>query len=244
MPRGPWKLSKCKGTIRHRKSSIQSLYWQRTKGRKSYLWYKNFSFTKYQSKDEAFAAAKAYHIRKNIEHKVGWNLWRECNPNHVEIQLSKNLTTIMDRESWELFRGKHALRAHKVECSGGWYVVNSKLGRVHVIINETPANMETHHIDLDGLHNCRSNLRSVTHTENMNSTRLRSDNRTGVVGVSLSRKYGSTLGWQVSYTDDTNQRRCKQFRFRADESILQIPVRVLNFNAKKRMQMKRRHGHL
>lgn len=38
---------------------------------------------------------------------------------------------------------------------------------MHREINKTPENMRTDHIDGNGLHNWRDNLRSATHTENM-----------------------------------------------------------------------------
>lgn len=47
---------------------------------------------------------------------------------------------------------------------------------------------EVDHIDGDGLNNCRSNLRPVTHKQNLENRRLNKNNKSGVRGVSWNKR--------------------------------------------------------
>lgn len=78
-----------------------------------------------------------------------------------------------------------------------WYLQNgyatSSKGRMHVLIMEKLTNVQTHketvdHRDMNKLNNARSNLRWATHSQQMRNKRLRENNKSGVVGVSFSKK--------------------------------------------------------
>lgn len=71
-----------------------------------------------------------------------------------------------------------------------------KLLYMHREIMNTPKNMETDHIDGDGLNNCRSNLRICTSRENRCNKRRQKNNTSGFIGVSwhkASNKWRATL---------------------------------------------------
>lgn len=54
---------------------------------------------------------------------------------------------------------------------------------MHRLINDTPGGFETDHINRNRLDNRQSNLRTVTRSENILNSKLRSDNKTGHKGV-------------------------------------------------------------
>lgn len=73
--------------------------------------------------------------------------------------------------------------------------VNNKRFYVHRIIWEVhnghiATGLEIDHIDGDGLNNDPSNLRVVTHHENGKNTRMKSNNNSGLCGVTWSKRYG------------------------------------------------------
>lgn len=55
---------------------------------------------------------------------------------------------------------------------------------LHRAIMGEPAVLHVDHVDGDGLHNRRANLRTVTHAQNQHNAKLRSDNCSGRKGVS------------------------------------------------------------
>lgn len=78
----------------------------------------------------------------------------------------------------------------KQDKSGVWYAARGlRTGKsvkhvyMHRIISNAPDGMETDHVDHDGLHNWRGNLRVCTRAQNQQNTRCRSDNSSGYKGV-------------------------------------------------------------
>jgi hypothetical protein len=72
--------------------------------------------------------------------------------------------------------------------------------RMHRLILGTPDDLEVDHIDGNGLNNCRSNLRHVTRSQNLQNTRKRKNKKTSQYrGVSLIS--GSTL-WTAHISID------------------------------------------
>lgn len=55
---------------------------------------------------------------------------------------------------------------------------------MHRVINQTPDDLITDHIDGNGLNNTRANLRSVTHTQNMQNRQINRNSSSGFKGVS------------------------------------------------------------
>jgi hypothetical protein len=65
---------------------------------------------------------------------------------------------------------------------------------MHRVIMNTPNGMDVDHINGDGLHNVRANLRNCTTTQNLQNTRKRSDNTSGYRGVHWYKARGK---WQA-----------------------------------------------
>ena len=60
---------------------------------------------------------------------------------------------------------------------------------LHRFITNAKTGEEIDHVDMNGLNNCRSNLRIVNKSQNMRNTSIRSDNTSGYKGV-FKIKYG------------------------------------------------------
>lgn len=59
---------------------------------------------------------------------------------------------------------------------------------MHQLINQTPQDFDTDHIDRNPLNNQRSNLRTVTHWQNGHNVAIRETNTSGVKGVSFHKQ--------------------------------------------------------
>ena len=70
---------------------------------------------------------------------------------------------------------------------------------MHRIIMNCPDDKEIDHIDGDGLNNQKSNLRIVTHQENMRNVKVRRSSKSGHTGVSFDRQ---TMKWRATITRD------------------------------------------
>ncbi len=85
---------------------------------------------------------------------------------------------------------------YKWHCSLGYAVRNRRkpdgpgapIIRMHRVINDTPDGMETDHVDGDRLNNRRSNLRSVTMSQNSCNSRTYASNTSGYRGVSWAKR--------------------------------------------------------
>lgn len=81
-------------------------------------------------------------------------------------------------------------------CFNNGYAVRNKLWRsgkpqgiiwMHRIVNNTPENKETDHINRNRLDNRKENLRSVNSSQNAINKGLRKDNTSRITGVNLFR---------------------------------------------------------
>ena len=85
----------------------------------------------------------------------------------------------LSKYKWFFFSGRYAAR-HAPTINGERPII-----RMHRVINQTPDGFETDHIDGDKLNNQSSNLRTVTHSQNLANQKPHSDSRLGVKGVSF-----------------------------------------------------------
>jgi hypothetical protein len=111
----------------------------------------------------------------------------------VEIPLTKGKVVIIDIYDLERV------------CRHNWYADNRNRRRwyavaawrrddgtrttmqLHRFLVEPPPHMEVDHIDGDGLHNCRSNLRLATRSQNSRNSKRPSNNTSGRKGVHWDR---------------------------------------------------------
>lgn len=78
------------------------------------------------------------------------------------IELTRNKYTIVDDDDYEV------LVPHKWYCSATGYAVRTnKAIRMHRVVANAPSGLEVDHINGNRLDNRKSNLRIVTHKQNM-----------------------------------------------------------------------------
>ncbi|MFH1739786.1 MAG: AP2 domain-containing protein [bacterium] len=106
-----------------------------------------------------------------------------------EIQLTHGKVAMVDDEDFE------SLNQHKWHTAdrGMWFyarrTITMESGRrikvlMHRQIIQTPAGMDTDHIDGNGLNNQRENLRNCTRSQNQWNSRINANNTSGAKGVS------------------------------------------------------------
>jgi len=117
-----------------------------------------------------------------------------------KIPLSQGKFTIIDKEDFEW------LNQWKWYCNSYGYAVREKNYGVkngkrvrksiwmHREINKTPKGMDTDHIDRNPLNNKKSNLRTVTHGQNMFNLSKAKNNISGYKGVSWHKE---TQKWRA-----------------------------------------------
>lgn len=119
----------------------------------------------------------------------------------IEIRLaSKNETVkvLLDKEDYDKYKdwawhidGKGYVR-HRKYLGGGRK--NAKYTNIflHRLVNDTPGDKYTDHIDGNKLDNRKSNLRTVTNKQNTHNQKVRSTNTSGYTGVYIDDKYKKT----------------------------------------------------
>lgn len=96
----------------------------------------------------------------------------------------------LSKHRWYARKDLNTYYAQRKEKVGNkWVFVH-----MHRVIAGTPDGMKTDHIDGNGLNNQRSNLRIVTHQENMMNMRKRKDNTSGYKNIYWHKREGK---WMV-----------------------------------------------
>lgn len=80
---------------------------------------------------------------------------------------------------------------------------------MHKAVNQTPTGFDTDHIDRNRLNNQRSNLRTVTHQQNMFNAKLHAKSTSGYKGVFWVERY---KGWRAYLVVDNRQVHIGYFR--------------------------------
>jgi len=98
-----------------------------------------------------------------------------------QIQLTQGKVALVDDEDYEY------LNQWKWHYSLGYAVrtfSDKKTIWMHRLILNTPDNLQTDHINGNGLDNQKKNLRACNHSENQRNKKRRADNTSGYIGVS------------------------------------------------------------
>lgn len=100
------------------------------------------------------------------------------------IELTQNKYTLVDDENFDF------LMQWKWQYRHGYATRNQKIGNyyknifMHRVINKTPEDMETDHVNRNRLDNRKNNLRTVTKRQNQHNRGLSSNNKSGINGIS------------------------------------------------------------
>ena len=106
-----------------------------------------------------------------------------------KIKLTKNKHALVDNEDFEyLSQWKWHTSNSGYAIRNDWNKGKTKKLYMHRIINETPDESETDHINRNRLDNRRINLRTVNHRQNIMNSSKRLDNTSGYKGI--NRQYG------------------------------------------------------
>lgn len=142
------------------------------------------------------------------------------------IQLSDGRQAIVDDEDyaelskykWSYSSKEYAARNTKVD--GKWTKVT-----MHRIVNNTPRGFETDHINRDKLDNRRSNLKTVTPTENRWNTGINANNTSGFRGVYWEKKASK---WKAMCTSNRKQYWLGYFETAEEAAQAYIDFRLEN----------------
>lgn len=109
------------------------------------------------------------------------------------IELTQGKRAIVDDEDYDW------LSQYKWFYDTGYAVTKKHIDgrrktKMHRLINQTPNGLDTDHINRNRLDNRRSNLRTVTHQQNLYNNRLRPNNKSGHPGICLHKPNNK---WQV-----------------------------------------------
>lgn len=218
---GPWRPGKYGGGV----LKVASRAWMsqlRTKN--GYLW--RVRFTESEHGEHAHAKAKAYHKEMCVQNGKVKNMWRPLHPNHIEIRLSQNTTTIVDQATYEIIKD-YTWSLHK---NKKMYYPQSRIHNevvlLHQLILETKGkkmSVKVDHLDRDGLHNCSDNIWQVFGSQNERNCTRRSDNVSGVTGISV---YDNA--WNVECMKNGNRYR-KSFKIPQGHDPTDIPANVLAY---------------
>lgn len=112
------------------------------------------------------------------------------------LKLANGQKTIVDRDDYEW--AKH-FSWYMTTSGYAYHTTYEGKGKsrkhiaipLHRIINQTPAGLDTDHINGDRLDNRKSNLRTVTRSQNLHNTKRRKDNKSGIIGVNHHDKNNS-----------------------------------------------------
>lgn len=112
-----------------------------------------------------------------------------------KIKLTQGKYALVDNEDYNYlnqfkwcYHSQYAMRRMYIKSTKGYKDI-----KMHRLIMNTPKHKETDHVDGNGLNNQKSNLRICTHKQNTQNARLRSDNKTGYKGVSISKRISGVV---------------------------------------------------
>lgn len=126
------------------------------------------------------------------------------------IQLSQGKETIVDADDYDYlmqwkwcYAGGYAVRQQTVSDGK----VRQRHVKMHRVVNNTPKDMQTDHINLDKLDNRKSNLRTVTSKQNVSNRGGHANSTSGYKGVWWSTQLGR---WTVfAWVEEDGKRKRK-----------------------------------
>lgn len=145
------------------------------------------------------------------------------------IPLTRGQFAVVDASDYEFLSRWKWYAAKQPRMFYAARTIKSSAGKktiwMHRVVNATPDGMKTDHIDGDGLHNCRENLRSVDHQQNMINNQRRAEGRPKYRGVSWHKR---NQRWIAQITVDGRNTWIGQFKVQEDarDAYLEARARV------------------
>ena len=114
------------------------------------------------------------------------SLIKLTNSDKVSI-IDDDMLDFVSQWKWKLFMKKYVARCVRVGETKQYKVIF-----LHRIINDTPKNLLTDHINGNGLDNRSINLRNATPYMNQNNRYININNKSGISGVFYQPKHGKS----------------------------------------------------
>jgi hypothetical protein len=175
-----------------------------------------------KEKEEAFLAAKAHQKEYSDRNGLTRNQWRRVR-DVIEVKLQDNLVMKCDLDMLSLVEAR-VWTGQKTAYNDMWYAAcresikeDLARGQFHRLV--CPGVKQIHHIDGDGLNNCRSNLK-----KSGGPRKKYSSNKSGVVGVSkyTDKRGDGTVrgrGWMAKWPHAKIKERSASKRFKVNTEI-------------------------
>jgi len=162
---------------------------------------KTINLGTFEKEEDAAAAYDAFILKNNLNRRLNFPdpMPESLIPNTKVIPLSKGLFAIVDEDRYA-YLSQWTWSAHK--SNNTFYAVRNlnKKKRAFVYMHRIIMNsthLEVDHIDRNGLHNYRSNLRACTHRQNMinkSSIKNTSSKYRGVHWAKRASKWTAAIG--------------------------------------------------
>ena len=114
-----------------------------------------------------------------------------------EFPLSNGGITVVDREDLELVSKYTWHRVEGVATSYAQGNVDGRITYLHVLLMNPTLGLVVDHVDRNGCHNWRANLRVCTQSQNLAARGLQSNNTTGYKGVCYHKSRNSPKKWRA-----------------------------------------------
>lgn len=111
----------------------------------------------------------------------------------LEVIVDDDIADYINQEVWKLHSSGYACR---MQYFGHRGLVKTVF--LHRIVNQTPDDQLTDHINHDKLDNRRENLRAVSHQENMANREINSNNKSGYKGVHWNKHAQRVKRWNAA----------------------------------------------
>lgn len=172
---------------------------------------KLFSFSKYETPEEAFKTAKDYQIKRSKELNLTKNMYRVLEDGSFEVHIKDNITMLIDEQDIHLVDERTICLTRSSSPTSKYYAIFSNKGTredrkrglqgVELVHKAITGFDMTDHINRNTLDNRRRNLRETTPKMN-NNNKSHCHKQTGVLGVRFVEKDNS---WQARIKQDDKE---------------------------------------
>ena len=169
---------------------------------------KCFSYSKFESKEEALEEARKWQREQSNAHNLTKNMYRIVG-DHLEVKLQNDLVMLCEIEHIPIVE-ERIWTANKSKGKYTYYTKSrdsKKRGQKHTLFHRRvyPEFPEVDHINRNGLDNRRCNIRNGKNYVNANNKRMQKNNTSGVKGV--YKENGKKARWCSQWSVEGKKRK-------------------------------------